>query len=38
MLRTEQVVNPVVCKKEVKWNKKEEDRLYESYEKGPRST
>lgn len=36
--RTEQAVSPVVCKKEVKWNKEGEDRLRGSYGKGSRST
>ncbi len=36
--RTEQTVSPVVCKKEVKWNKEGEDKLRGSYGKGSRST
>ena len=36
--RRKQAVSPVFYKKEVKWNKEGEDRLCESYGKGPRST
>ena len=37
-LRTRQEVSPMVCKKDVKWNKEGEGRLHGSYGKESRST
>lgn len=36
--QTEQAVSPAIFKKEIKWNREGEDRLWGSYGKGSRST